>query len=184
LVVAAVAVAATGCSGGRSLNLSKAVDLFTISAPESSVLPAEDASLGRTGPVGPDEFVDAAGQCSGGATVDGAPAPTSISPVASPVVSNPPADAQPTVFLGGVALGMTECEVVRRAGPPGNVVISADENGDRLAVVSYLTGNWPGIYRFSSGRLKEIERAPEPPAPAKPVRKKRSSKQKPKSSAR
>ncbi len=33
--------------------------------------------------------------------------------------------------MGGVALGMTECDVVRRAGVPGNVNISAGEKGER-----------------------------------------------------
>jgi len=68
-------------------------------------------------------------------------------------------------LLGGIALGMTECQVVRRAGPPGNVGISAGTNGEREVVLSYAGGNFPGIYHFQSGRLKVIDAAPEQPKP-------------------
>ena len=46
-------------------------------------------------------------------------------------------------------------------------------------MLTYLSGPWPGIYHFSDGRLKEIDRAPEPPAPAKPPPKKKATKKKP-----
>ena len=36
-----------------------------------------------------------------------------------------------------------------------------------------MSGNWPGIYRFSGGRLKEVERVAAPPPPPKPVAKKK-----------
>jgi hypothetical protein len=61
---------------------------------------------------------------------------------------------------------MTECEVVGIAGPAGKVEISTNERGERSVVMTYLQGAHPGIYRFVSGRLKSIERAPEPPASA------------------
>jgi hypothetical protein len=32
-------------------------------------------------------------------------------------------------------------------------------------VLTFLNGPWPGIYRFSDGRLKVIDRAPAPPEP-------------------
>jgi hypothetical protein len=36
-------------------------------------------------------------------------------------------------------------------------------------VLTYLRGAWPGVYRFASGRLVAIERAPAPaPGPEKP----------------
>lgn len=72
---------------------------------------------------------------------------------------------------GGVALGMSECQVVRRAGTPNNVSVGADNKGERTVVLSYLGGSWPGIYHFESGRLKEVDAAPTPPKPAKPVKK-------------
>ena len=64
--------------------------------------------------------------------------------------------------MGGIALGMTECEVVRRAGLPDNVNIGAGEKGERKVVLTYLSGTWPGIYTFDAGRLKVIDRAPVP----------------------
>ena len=68
---------------------------------------------------------------------------------------------------GGIALGMTECQTVQRAGAPSNVAISAGEKGERKVVLTYLSGPWPGIYTFASGRLNVVERAPEQPKPAK-----------------
>ena len=42
--------------------------------------------------------------------------------------------------------------------------------GERSLVLTYLTGPWPGIYRFTGGRLVSIERAPAAPQPpAKPT---------------
>jgi hypothetical protein len=107
-------------------------------------------------------------------------------PVAPPpaVAAAPPPDRlepaslgggdMPSV-LGGVALGMTECQVVRRAGRPGNISIGSGAHGERSVTVTYLAGTWPGIYHFDAGRLKEIDSVPEPqrPAPkAKRVKKK------------
>jgi hypothetical protein len=79
-------------------------------------------------------------------------------------------------LAGGIALGMTECEAVRRAGPPNNVSIGANAKGERKVVLTYLTGSRPGIYTFDSGRLKEIDRAPAAPAPARATPKKKSKK--------
>jgi hypothetical protein len=72
---------------------------------------------------------------------------------------------------GGIALGMTECQTVQRAGIPSNVAISAADKGERRAVLTFLSGPWPGIYTFADGRLKVIDRAPEQPKPAAPVKK-------------
>ena len=65
----------------------------------------------------------------------------------------------------GIALGMTECDLVRVAGPTDQVAISADATGDRVAVLTYPAGERAGIYRFSSGLLVSIERVPEPEKP-------------------
>jgi hypothetical protein len=67
----------------------------------------------------------------------------------------------------GVGLGMTECEVARRAGIADQVDISTSPGGERLVVLTYRSGPRPGIYRFLSGRLKEIERLPEAAPPAR-----------------
>ena len=74
-------------------------------------------------------------------------------------------------LTGGVALGMTECDAVRRAGQPNDVNIGADAKGERKVVLTYLSGTRPGIYTFAAGRLKQIARAPGQPAPEKPTRK-------------
>ena len=76
----------------------------------------------------------------------------------------PPADAAPRpeapLVPGGIALQMTECDVVRRAGAPEQVEIGANERGERAVVLTYMRGPRPGIYRFAGGRLVSIERAP------------------------
>ena len=96
-------------------------------------------------PVTAADLVSAEGQCDGGAGQAGA------EPVA-----------------GGIALQMTECDVVRRAGPVEKIDIGSDGRGERAVTLTYLRGPWPGIYRFTGGRLVSIERAPgPPPAPAK-----------------
>jgi hypothetical protein len=76
---------------------------------------------------------------------------------------------QDAAARGGIALEMTECEVVRRAGTPENVELGTTDRGERSATLTYTGGPRPGIYRFAGGRLYAIERAQEPPPePAKP----------------
>jgi hypothetical protein len=64
---------------------------------------------------------------------------------------------------GGIALQMTECELVSRAGTPENVELGTNERGERSATLTYSGGPRPGIYHFAAGRLTAIERGPEPP---------------------
>lgn len=77
---------------------------------------------------------------------------------------------------GGIALEMTECEVVKRAGTPENVQVGTNERGDRAVTLTYNGGPRPGIYHFAGGRLYDIDRVaeppPEPPKPKKPAPKK------------
>ncbi len=73
----------------------------------------------------------------------------------------------------GVALGMTECEILQRTGAPDNFNISA-EGTDRVTTLTVIRGSWPGLYRFRGGRLVSIERVDVPAA--KPVRSSRSKK--------
>ena len=68
---------------------------------------------------------------------------------------------------GTVALGHTECDVVRGIGAPDNVNISNNGRGDRLTVINYSRGQRAGIYTFTAGRLSSIERGPEPVAQPK-----------------
>jgi hypothetical protein len=96
----------------------------------------------------------------------------------------PPARAAaPTALIGpdgscaadtseprGIALGMTECDLVRVAGPTDQVAISTDTRGERAVTVTYPTGERAGIYRFSSGLLVSIDRVAEPERPQRPQR--------------
>jgi len=79
-------------------------------------------------------------------------------------------------FVGpGIALDMSECDVVQRAGPPDNIDISTNPRGERAVVMTYARGDRPGIYRFAAGRLVSIERGAEPPpAPERPKKKAKS----------
>jgi hypothetical protein len=86
-------------------------------------------------------------------------------------------DAGATV--GGIALEMTECEVVKRAGTPENVELGTTDRGERAVTLTYSSGPRPGIYRFAAGRLYAIERGAEPPEPAKPVKPKKPPAKKP-----
>ena len=72
---------------------------------------------------------------------------------------------------GTVALGHTECDVVRGIGAPDSVNLSNNARGDRVAVVTYSRGQRAGIYTFTAGRLTSIERGAEPVAPAEDGRK-------------
>jgi hypothetical protein len=83
-----------------------------------------------------------------------------------------PGDPGTQQALGGIALGMTECQAVHRAGQPSNVAISASNSGARKVVLTYQTGTWPGIYTFDSGRLKTVERVPGQEKPKAAAKKK------------
>jgi hypothetical protein len=66
----------------------------------------------------------------------------------------------------GIALGMTECEVVRVAGNTDRVEVGA-ESGQRLVTLTYMSGNRPGLYRFRDGRLVTMDRVEVAAAPPK-----------------
>ncbi len=101
------------------------------------------------------------------------PPPAQVAP-AAPAAAGPGVmpngaapDAAATSLLGApVALGMTECQVVDRAGAPTAVQIGTNPNGDRTAQVTFDSGPRPGIYHFERGRLMDMDRvavaAPEP----------------------
>ena len=67
---------------------------------------------------------------------------------------------------GGIALEMSECEVVHRTGPVEKMELGTTGRGERFLVLTYLKGPWPGLYRFTAGRLVSIERAPAAPEPS------------------
>ncbi len=105
--------------------------------------------------VASNDLVDANGAC-----------PGYVAP-ARPVPGSPGADAaDQSALLGGIALGMSECEVVSRLGPPTAVNIGQNPNGLRSSALTFRSGPRPGLYRFESGRLAEMDRVDEPQSPA------------------
>jgi hypothetical protein len=169
--IAALASASAGCSSsvfdkssGSSGGgfFSKPFSVFESRDDGSKATAGTQVSLGPSGPVPAEELVAADGRC----------APSAAAAQASPVAASGESPAEPVIdgggqVLGGIALGMSECDAVRRAGLASNVLITADEAGQRKVVLTYLGGTWPGIYTFNDGRLREISRAPEQPKPAK-----------------
>jgi len=111
----------------------------------------------------PEDYVSAEGFCPGMAPAPGAPTDASA-------MANGAAAAPPPSTTGTVALGHTECDVVRGIGAPDSVNLSRNERGDRLAVINFSHGQRAGIYTFTAGRLSSIERGPEPVAQPKPVK--------------
>jgi hypothetical protein len=120
-----------------------------------------------SGPVSPEDEVDAAGRCNAPATAQTESAVGTVAGDLGTTTSAPPAET--SLVAGGVSLGMTECQVVARAGQPGQVNVGVDDKGGRKVVLTYQTGPWPGIYTFAAGRLKVVDRVvvPEQPKPAK-----------------
>jgi hypothetical protein len=135
-------------------------------------------SKDRTRPVTANDVVAANGSCPPPPAVQQAPA----APAANQPGSAPAATDTGTLLGGGIALGMSECDVVFRAGAPSAVQIGKNPNGDRTAVLTFNSGPRPGIYHFQAGALMEVERAQTAPAvpqtaKKKPISPKASSKQ-------
>lgn len=120
-------------------------------------------------PVSPEDFVDGAGRCVAQGTAQ--PSDAAVGTPAGDLGTAATVPSEQALVPGGVALGMTECQVVAHAGQPGQVDIGADETGGRKVVLTYMSGPWPGIYTFSAGRLKVVDRVAQP-EPQKPARKK------------
>jgi hypothetical protein len=148
------------------------------------------------GPVSAADLVGPDGRCGSTATfAPAAPAlaPATSAPVAQSPASEPinprsnqalyftagpdtgrpagagPSALPPQVRTGptGIALQMTECQVVGVAGYTDRVEISAAPGGQRLVTLTYLSGDRPGIYRFVNGRLNSMDRVETPVQPRK-----------------
>jgi hypothetical protein len=120
-------------------------------------------------PVTAEDLVSADGACPG-MTAPGAPADANASTAAPPAGGPPPATG------GSVALGHTECDVVRGIGAPDSVNLSNNPRGERMAVVTWKHGAHAGIYTFTAGRLSSVEKGADeepPPSVAKPRAKKK-----------
>ena len=151
-----------GCSGTPDW-LSKDADWFSRSGRVFiRNVSIETPPLSPDKAVTPDELVSADGACPG---------------MAGPGAdANALAAGSPPSTTGTVALGHTECDVVRGIGAPDSVNLSNNARGDRVAVVNYSRGQRAGIYTFTAGRLTSIERGAEPvaqPRVAKPKAKKK-----------
>jgi hypothetical protein len=117
--------------------------------------------------IGSNELVDGSGNCAPLAAPPQPPTPPGA-PAAAPAVSADPA----SLLGGGIGLGMSECEVVYRAGRPSAVQIGKNPNGDRTALLTYSSGPRPGVYHFERGALMQMDRVEEVPAQPQPTKKK------------
>lgn len=180
----AIAVGATvgGCSGDASVLdrnnwFAKPANMFT--RPDwAQPADANTAELGPKGSVAASDLVNADGSCAptetpaAAAPADPAPVVTaSAEPLGGLQTGGGLGPAAAPAF-GGIALGMSECEAVRRAGQPSHVTIGAGDAGERKVVITYQAGNLPGIYTFYSGRLKQIDQVPQPEKPKAAPKKK------------
>jgi hypothetical protein len=115
-------------------------------------------------PVGAEDLISSDGACPGMAAANG------------PTNANALSDGAPAPAGGGtVALGHTECDVVRGIGAPTSVNIANNGRGERETVINFSQGARAGIYTFTAGRLTSVERGAEPvaePKAAKPKKKK------------
>jgi len=156
-----------GCSGGSSMFasdlLSKDAEWFSRSGRLFiRSVSIETPPLTPNRPVRSEDLVSADGLCPG-MTPPGGPADANA-------LTEGAAAAPRASTTGAVALGHTECDVVRGIGAPDSVNLSNNPRGDRLAVINYSKGQRAGIYTFTAGRLSSIERGPEPVAPPKPAK--------------
>jgi len=122
----------------------------------------------RTRPITANDLVDGNGSCPAPQASQQAPAAAA----ANQAPGAPPAADTGSLLGGGVALGMSECDIVFRAGSPSAVQIGKGPNGDRTAVLTFNSGPRPGIYHFASGALTEVERGQGAPAPPQTAKKK------------
>ena len=122
----------------------RAPDASTLFRP-MSVMSYKDRMLP---PVTPADLVDANGSCAGTASSG----------------ENVP------MIPAAIALEMSECDVVKRAGIAEKVEIGTNERRERTATLTYFRGQRPGIYHFTAGRLAVMELGPEPVS-TKPAKK-------------
>ena len=168
LLLAALAPLITGCSTAEMLQsdlLSKDAQWFS----RSGRLFIRNVSI-ETPPLSPDTPVTATDLVSADGACPGMGPAENASALADSAAGAPPP------ATGTVALGHTECDVVRGIGAPDNVSFSNNSRGDRVTVVTFSRGARAGIYTFTAGRLTSIERGPEPVAPprtAKPKARKK-----------
>lgn len=182
LAALAMAAALVGCSEDFDAKQSlfrKPLDVFGRSAGGYTFSDLQESRLQR--PISPSDLIEAGGSCPAPPAVS-APPPAPSNQAASPAApqASPAAPDTSSVLGEGVGLGMSECEVVYRAGQPSNVQLGQNPNGDRTAVLTFDAGPRPGIYHFERGRLMQMDRVAEPPAAPLRAAKKPAKSKKPK----
>jgi hypothetical protein len=158
-----------GCAGSmsdifQSDLLSKDTEWFSHKAFIKNVS-IETPPLTPNRQVTAEDLVNADGICPGMAPPSG---PSNANALTEGAAGAPPAPST----TGTVALGHTECDVVRGIGAPDSANLSNNGRGDRVMVINYSHGQRAGIYTFTSGRLSSIERGPEPVAQPKTAKSK------------
>lgn len=167
LAIAGLAASLAACTSDVSLSDFNVVNkLSNLSATNPlSFQAARDYTLR---PITSEDLVGPQGQC----------ASAGLPPSVAEVGADGQPVATPALMQSGIALQMTECEVVQRAGGPDGIEFGSD-GGERSVVLTYTRGARPGVYRFAGGRLVSIERGAEPPAPAPPQKKSAPAKKRP-----
>jgi hypothetical protein len=124
----------------------------------------------RQKPITPNDLVNANGTCP--PPVAAAPPPPQAQAGNQPTPAAPaPAPNTDSLLGGGVALGMSECDVVFRAGAPSSVQIGQKPDGVRTAVLTFNSGPRAGVYRFEHGALMTMDRAAQAAAASPPAKK-------------
>ncbi len=175
----AAAAALAGCADidGSQAWFAKPLDIAGRGAGYSFSELAETKKQQRQ--ITPNDLVNANGSCPAPPSAAAAgPPPSAPAANAAAAPAAPPApapDATPgnPLLGGGIGLGMSECDVVFRAGPPSSVQLSNAANGDRLTTLTFESGPRPGIYRFVRGSLTEMDAVAGLAAPPPQVAKKK-----------
>jgi hypothetical protein len=117
-------------------------------------------------PVAAADLVDANGSCAGAYAPPAASGDQSVQSANVPLreAGIPPVPA-------AIALEMTECDVVKRAGVAERAEIGTNDRRERTATLTYTRGERPGIYNFVDGRLKSMELGPDQSAAPKTAKK-------------
>jgi hypothetical protein len=171
LLAAAFALSACGNIGFDTTGwFSKPLDLFG-SKGGYTYSNLDEASQER--PITANDLVDANGACPRAA------APASVQTAADTEAKAGDAADTAALLGGAVVIGMSECDVVARLGAPSAVNFGRAASGDRSLVLTFRAGPRPGVYRFTAGRLMEMDRIEEPATPAPAPAKKNVRKKKP-----
>jgi hypothetical protein len=179
LAALTLAAALGGCSNfdTSATWFSKPIDVFGSRA-GYSYSSLDDKKQER--PITANDLIDANGACPlAAAPVQPQPAPPPQPQAAGPGTSPSVSADMASLLGGGVAIGMSECEVVARLGQATAINAGKSPNGSRSVVLTYKSGPRPGVYRFDAGRLSEMDRVELPPPPPPEPAKKKTAKKKP-----